>query len=85
MESISSVTDNIEQLWISIDKPNNGTKSCACIIQTPNSNLKNALENLASSAMSIQDNHKSDMVMMGDFNVDYKTRNTPVYKLLKIF
>ena len=55
------------------------------IYRSPDGNPEKALENLANSAMPIQDNHKDEMVLMRDFNVNFKTRNTPAYKLLKTF
>ena len=53
MESISSITGNIKQLWIRIDKPNNGTKFLAGIYRPPDGNPE-ALENLANSAMHME-------------------------------
>ena len=85
IENISTVTENIEQLWISIGKPNNGTKIIASIYRPPSGNLQMALKELTNSSTFVQDNYHGEMTLMGDFNVDYKARNTPAFKLLKTF
>ena len=85
VENISSITKDVEQLWICIEKPNNGTKVFANIYRVPSSNLQNALKEITNSVTFIQDNYHGELTLMGDFNVDYKKRNAPSFKLLKAF
>ena len=85
IENISSITENVEQLWISIEKPENGTKVFANIYRPPSGNLQTALKEVTNSATFVQNNYQGEMTLMGDFNVDYKMRNSQNFKVLKAF
>ena len=81
----SSIQHELEQLWVRIDKPNTGIKIIANIYRPPNSNLKAALQYLTTSTKLAQDNYRREIVILGDFNVNYNLRHTPAFILLKTF
>ena len=82
---LSSVSHNLEQLWISIEKPNVSTKIIANIYRPPNSKLPECLKELSNSATNAQDLFKHELVIVGDFNVNYNLRHSAAFKQLKNF
>ena len=85
VEEASSILPEIEQLWIRIEKPNTGIKIIANIYRPPCSNLQAALASLSKATKLAQDNYRREIVILGDFNVNYNLRHTPAFKLLKTF
>ena len=85
IEEASSITPEIEQLWIRIEKPNTKVKIIANIYRPPSANLKTVLESLSVSAKVAHNNYKNEIVILGDFNVNYNLRHTTAFKQLKAF
>ena len=79
----SSITPEIEQLWIRITKPNTGTKIIANIYRPPNSNVQAALTKLSTSTKIAHNTYRHEIVIVGDFNINYSLRHTQAFKLLK--
>ena len=85
LDQVSSISSDLEQLWICIDKPNVSTKIIANVYRPPNSKLAEGIEKLSDSVSKALDLVNGELVIVGDFNVNYNTRNTPAFKLLKSF
>ena len=55
---LSSISEDLEQLWVRIDKPKNGVKILANIYRPPTGNLKAGIIELSNSTAIAQENHK---------------------------
>ena len=62
IEEASSISPEIEQLWIRIEKPNMGVKIVANIYRPPNANLKAALTSLSASTKLAQTIFRNKLV-----------------------
>ena len=76
----SHISDNIEQLWIKIDKPNVRNVLLGVVYRSPSGKVSDAIEEL-STLKSFQ----GEITIVGDFNINYSLRNTPAFKALKTF
>ena len=85
IEESSSITPEMEQLWIRIAKPNAGTKIVANIYRPPNGSVQTALTNLSNATKIAQDTSRHELVIVGDFNINYNLRHSHPSKLLKTF
>ena len=77
LENESSISENLEQLWIRIEKPNVKTKIIANIYRPPNGKLLNCINELTYSTTLAQNTYNGELTIVGDFNVNYNARNTP--------
>ena len=85
LSELSSISHDLEQLWISIAKPNVSTKIVANVYRAPTSKLPECIKELSNSVSKAQDLSKSELVIVGDFNVNYNLRHTTTFKQLKKF
>ena len=85
VEEISSVTGNVEQLWISINKPNTKKQIVANIYRPPNGKLSDAIYEMSESMKKVRNSHSGEITILGDFNVNYNLRHTLPFKQLKDF
>ena len=83
MSDYSSITEDIEQLWILIDEPNVRKKIVGLLYRPPGGNAENCLSSLRSNLESIQLGLNCEISVMGDLNRNYKNRNTAPFRLLK--
>ena len=82
---LSSISGNVEQLWVSIKKPNMRKQIIANIYRPPGGKLAEAITELSTSVKKAQDSLSGEMTILGDFNVNYNLRHTLPFKLLKEF
>ena len=85
VEELSSISANVEQLWVKIEKPNTRKQLIANIYRPPNSKLVEALAKLSESMKKAQNSFSNEITLFGDFNVNYKLRHTLPFKKLKEF
>ena len=85
VDELSTVTVNVEQLWVSINKPNTRKQIIANIYRPPNGKLPEAIDELSKSMEKVQDSHPGEITILGDFNVNYNLRHTLPFKKLKEF
>ena len=83
LEDISTVTDDVEQLWLNLRCPNVKQKLIGCIYRPPKGNIDRGLSGIRSSLDNIF-NFNSDVIIAGDFNINYNLRHTESYKQLKL-
>ena len=83
LEDYCSTSLDLEQLWISIDEPNSRKKVIGLVYRPPSGNVEASLAQLRESLEKIQVNQNCETTVMGDLNIDYKTRNSTSFKLLK--
>ena len=85
IEEINSISGNVEQLWVSINKPNSKKQLIANIYRPPSGKLTDAIKELSESMKKVQDSHSGEVTILGDFNVNYSLRHTLPFKQLKQF
>ena len=85
IDNVSSISGDLEQIWIRIQKPNVSTKVISCIYRPPTGKVSDCIKELSDSVKQAQDTYKGEFVIVGDFNVNYNLRHTPAFKLLKDF
>ena len=85
LDASSFVTNNLEQLWISIDKPNVSTKLISNIYRPPSARLTEGLKELSDSIEKTQNLSRGELTIVGDFNVNYTLRHSLPFKILKKF
>ena len=81
-KSISSVTENVEQLWITIKCPNVKKKIIGVIYRPPWGNINACITDIRLSLDTVY-NFTSDIIICGDFNINYNLRHTDSFQLLK--
>ena len=63
---------NMEQMSISLDKPK-VRKIAVCILyKPPNGDIRLVIQDLSNSVEYIQSNYDTEIVIMGDMNVNYR-------------
>ena len=82
---ISRITENVEQLWIKINKPSVRKQVIAVIYRPPSGNITKSIEELTLSLTNIQESIQGEITLVGDFNINYNLRHTQAFKTLKEF
>ena len=82
-EELTSVSENVEQLWVKIEKPNTRKQLIANIYRPPSGKLTGAIAELTKSMKKAQDSFTSEITLFCDFNVNYNLRHTLPYKQQK--
>ena len=85
IENVSTISTDLEQLWIRIQKPNTSVKIISCVYRPPAGKVAECIKELTSNTRYVQDNYRGEFVIAGDLNVNYNLRHTPAFKLLKDF
>ena len=84
--SISNVTPNLEQFWIEIKRPHNKPIWIGTCYRPPSGTVKKAVDELYVSFQALEDKpYVAEIVLLGDFNVDYVKTSTSDFKILKDF
>ena len=85
ISSCCRITKHLEQLWVLLNKPN-VRKTAACILyRLPTGDVETAINELSTSIDYIKSLCKSEFVIMGDMNVNYRDRHNIVFDVLKEF
>ena len=85
MENTTSISYNIEKLCIRINKPNVREKIILNVYRPPNGNVAEGVKEMENAANLIQNHSSGELVILGDFNVNYNLRHTSPFKLIKDF
>ena len=85
MENTTSISYNIEKLCIRINKPNVREKIILNVYRLPNGNVAEGVKEMENAANLIQNHSSGELVILGDFNVNYNLRHTSPFKLIKDF
>ena len=85
INSCSTITKNLEQLWILLDKPN-VRKIVVCILyRPPSGDVDTAIKELSNSIEYVQSLCDAELVVMGDMNVNYRDRHSKSFDKIKEF
>ena len=79
------ITTNIEQLWVLLEKPNVRKMAICIMYKPPSGDTEKALKEISDSIEFIQSLHSTEVIIMGDMNVNYRERHTKNFDLLKEF
>ena len=79
----STVTPDLEQLWISIHEVNVRKKIIGVVYRPPGGNAEKCLESLRNVLEKIQLDTNCETTIMGDLNINHKNRNCLPFRLLK--
>ena len=81
---ISNVSNDIEQLWISIKCPNVKYKYIGMIYRPPSGDIDMCINDIRSSLETMY-NFTSEFIVCDDFNINYNLRHTDSFQKLKEF
>ena len=83
--ALNSTDSNLEQLWIKIEKPGNKRLYIATIYRPPSGKVNEFLETLKYSISTALTQHQNrpDIIVIGDFNIDYSKLRHPDRRALK--
>ena len=81
---LNRTDENVEALWTFIHRPNCKNVVVCNLYRPPEGNLKKALEYLDDCLKSLNVS-KLNMFLMGDWNVNYKNKQSPGYTQLNFF
>ena len=86
IQNCSNISKDLEQLWVILDKPN-VKKIAVCIVyKPPSGDIENALTELTQSIEHISSTYNNtEVVIMGDLNVNYRERHCKDFESLKEF
>ena len=84
LEDLSAFNQNYEALWVKINMPHCKDIVICNIYRPPNGKLDKTIKYLENCLSSINSN-KTDIFLIGDFNVDYSNRRTVEYRGLFFF
>ena len=81
----TSITGDIEQLWVDINVPHHKKLMIINVYRPPVGNIGNAILQLRNNLGSWEARDKYDIVIMGDLNINMKHKKSPGYDLLTDF
>ena len=77
-------TNNLEQLWLEICKPNYKRQIIGIIYRPPSGSLRDFINELEETLESIENNSSTyEVTIVGDFNINYRKTNTSDFRELK--
>ena len=84
--TLNSSDEDLEQLWVKIEKPGRKRLYVATIYRPPSGKMIKFLESLKCSINTVLSLHRNrpDLIILGDFNVDYSKSRHPDRRSLKI-
>ena len=80
----STSNRDIEAQWIRLENKNSKNILQGNIYRPPNGNIDRAIKYLDKHIKNLKGPNE-DIILMGDFNIDYKNKTTPAYKKLLFF
>ena len=81
----NSVTSNLEQYWIEINKPNY-KRQIICVVYRPPSGILHKFEEELTSHIDLLETTNSvsyELTLLGDFNINYTNNSSSEFKILK--
>ena len=85
LEDVSSISNDIEKLCIRIDKPNVREKIIMNVYRPPNGKIAEGVKEMEDVVKHIQNQFTGEIVVLGDFDVNYNLRHTTPFKVVKDF
>ena len=86
VQEISSVTRDIEHLWVLITRPKSKPVLIGVVYRPPDGSVKHAMEALNTCMMHIENLASAvKIIILGDFNIDYRKVCNTDCKALKSF
>ena len=82
LEDVTSINEDMEQLWLKMSFPNVKNKCIGCIYRPPRGNIVNGLSNLRATLDKIHE-FNTEIIMTGDFNINYNLRHADSFNQLK--
>ena len=79
---VSCITADAEQLWLLLECPNVKKKIIGCVYRPPKGNILQGVSNIR-DVLDIHCDFNKEVILAGDFNINYNFRNTDSFKLLK--
>ena len=76
---------DIEIQWVVVKRPNTRSILLGNTYRPPDGNVNNAFKIINDALMGVKELHKFELLVLGDFNVDYKNTNSKSYKLARNF
>ena len=84
LTNLNTMNGDLESQWIEIDRPNARNIQICNSYRPPTGHVKRALTDL-SKILSTHTSRKKDLIILGDFNINYKNKTSPAYKTLAFF
>ena len=82
----STISDDIEQLWVAIRQPNHKPTLLGTVYRPPDGSVKLAIDSLNQSILVLDKlPPTTEVALVGDFNIDYRKTTNPDCRLLKEF
>ena len=81
----SKISHNLEQLWISITKPDVRQMIVGILYRPPTSKVKDSIEELTVSLDYMRSICNAEFLIAGDLNVNYNLRHSKQFEILKDF
>ena len=82
LDEMSCINADIEQLWLKLCISNVKQKCIGCIYRPPKGNIARGISNIRSSLDKIYE-FNTEIIISGDFNINYNLRHADSFKLLK--
>ena len=83
-ETENSSTKDLEVQWLRVTRDNAKNLIVANVYRPPAGKLNSAIKTLGKNINHLKKPNE-EMVIMGDFNVDYKNKKSPNFKAIKFF
>ena len=84
IDKILYISDDVEQLWIRLKCPYVKQKCIGSIYRPPKGSIPICISNLEKS-LDLLNSYNSEILLTGDFNINYNLPHTDSFKLLKEF
>ena len=85
LEYGTRVTENLEELFVCVYKPNVHKHIIGNVYRPPSGKIPEDIKQLTETVGKIQENTHGEIIIVGDFNINYNLRHTQSFKLLKNF
>ena len=76
---------DIEIQWVVLARPNTKSIIIGNAYRPPDGNAKEAFRTINDTMMEIENIHKFELLLLGDFNIDVKNDKTTINKIIKSF
>ena len=82
LSNYSSVTTDLEQLWICVDEENSRKKIFGLVYRPPAGAAETCLDQVHYNIECVRNDLNCKLTVLGDLNINYKNRNSAPFKLL---
>ena len=85
IETCTRISKNLEQIWLSLDKPNVRKIAVCMLYRPPTGDIEAAFSELNVSIDHIKTLSDTELVIMGDVNINYRDRQSKAFEIMKEF